>query len=153
HTFRIATGRGIEVYRRVQAPREAEREAAAAYDVSRRLTSGIEGLDPLFGGGFWPGAPPPGFGGSGVGKGGVAVPDLAGGARRGKRGLMVTLDEPAAQVIRNASTIGIDLQSLMDQGLIHLWYDSPQEMEIDRHFARLEELVLTHRPERTVIDS
>jgi circadian clock protein KaiC len=153
HTFRITNDRGIEVYRRVQAPREPGRERAAAYDVSRRLASGIEGLDQLLGGGFWPGATTLVCGVSGVGKSVMALQYLAEGARRGDRGLMVTLDEPPAQVIRNASTIGIDLQSFIDQGLIELWYDSPQEMEIDRHFARLEELVQTHRPKRSVIDS
>jgi circadian clock protein KaiC len=83
----------------------------------------------------------------------MALQYLAEGARRGERGLMVTLDEPAAQVIRNASTIGIDLQSFIDRGLIQLWYDPPQEMEVDRHFAQLEEMVQTRKPQRAVIDS
>jgi KaiC/GvpD/RAD55 family RecA-like ATPase len=76
------------VFRRVQAPRGGEREQAAAYDVSRRLTTGISGLDPLLGG-----------------------------------------------------------------GIIELWYDAPQEMEIDRHFAHLEHLIETVKPQRAVIDS
>jgi circadian clock protein KaiC len=153
HTFRIENGRGIHVYRRVQAPRGSQREGAAAYDVSRRITSGISGLDPLLGGGIWPGATLLVVGISGVGKSVMGLQYIAEGARRGERCLMVTLDEPPTQVIRNAGQIGIDLQSYIDQNLVQVWYDSPQEMEIDRHFGILEQKVQTFRPQRVVIDS
>jgi len=153
HTFRIVNGHGLEVYRRVQAPRGPEREGAAAYDISRRLTSGVPGLDELLGGGMWPGATILVVGVSGAGKSVMSLQYIAEGVRQGQRGLMVTLDEPAAQVLRNASAIGIDLQSYIDQGAVQLWYDPPQEMEVDRHFARLEETISTFRPERVVIDS
>jgi circadian clock protein KaiC len=66
---------------------------------------------------------------------------------------MITLDEPPGQVLRNAQSIGIDLQSFIDQGLVHLWYEPPQEMEIDRHFAQIEAIVETFKPRRAVIDS
>ena len=153
HTFRIENGRGIQVYRRVQARRSSTRDSAAAYDVSRRIPSGISGLDPLLGGGMWPGATVLVVGISGVGKSVMGLQYIVEGARRGERCLMVTLDEPTAQVVRNAGTIGIDLQQHIDRGLIRLWYDTSQEMEIDRHFAHLEELVETFRPQRVVIDS
>jgi len=153
HTFRIENGRGIRVYRRVQAPHAAEREHAAAYDTSRRLPTGTPGLDPLLGGGAWPGATILVCGISGVGKSVMGLQYLAEGARRGERSLMVTLDEPTAQVIRNGRTIGIDLQEQIDRGLIRIWYDSPQEMEIDRHFAQVEELVQSFKPQRVLIDS
>ena len=153
HTFRMQDDRGLQIYRRVQAPRSVQREEAAAYDVSRRITSGVPGLDPLLGGGIWPGATILVCGISGVGKSIMGLQYITEGARRGERALMVTLDEPTAQVIRNANTIGIDLRQHIDRGLIRVWYDSPQEMEIDRHFAHLEDLVQTFRPQRVVIDS
>ena len=37
--------------------------------------------------------------------------------------------------------------------MLRIWYDSPQELEIDRHFARLEELIRTFQPRRVLIDS
>src|SRR5262249_58136711 len=92
HTFRIVNGRGLEVYRRVQAPRGPEREAAAAYDMTRRLTTGIPGLDVLLGGGMWPGATILVVGVSGVGKSVMSLQYLAEGARRGEGARMVTLD-------------------------------------------------------------
>src|SRR5256714_2856193 len=41
HSFRIVDGKGIEVYRRVQAPRKESRERAAAFDPSTRVSTGV----------------------------------------------------------------------------------------------------------------
>jgi circadian clock protein KaiC len=78
---------------------------------------------------------------------------IAEGARRGERSLMVTLDEPMAHVIRNAATIGIDLPAEIERGMMRLWSESPQEMEIDEHFAQLEGIVDAFQPQRVLIDS
>jgi len=66
---------------------------------------------------------------------------------------MLTLDEPRAQVLRNAASIGIDLKPAIDKDLVRLVYDRPQEIEIDRHFLQLEKIVKEFRPRRAVIDS
>jgi circadian clock protein KaiC len=66
---------------------------------------------------------------------------------------MVTLDEPRDQMVRNAATIGIDLQREIDRGMIEIWYQSPQEMEVDRHFAELERRVERLDPRRVLVDS
>jgi circadian clock protein KaiC len=66
---------------------------------------------------------------------------------------MVTLDETQARMIRNAAAIGIDLRGEIDRGRVDVWYASPQEMEIDRHFAELERRVARLAPQRVVIDS
>src|SRR5262249_80404 len=83
----------------------------------------------------------------------MALQFIAEGARRGERSLMITLDEPPAQVLRNAKSIGIDLQSFIDKRLVRLWYEPPQEFEIDRHFAQIEAIVEDFTPKRAVIDS
>ncbi|HET9489822.1 MAG TPA: hypothetical protein VFR64_08725 [Methylomirabilota bacterium] len=36
---------------------------------------------------------------------------------------------------------------------MHLWYEPPQEIEIDRHFAQIETIVENFKPKRAVIDS
>ena len=153
HSFGIFDGKGLEVYRRVQMPRGAEREHAAAYDPSTRVTTGTPGLDELVNGGYFVGSTTLVVGISGVGKSVMALQYLAEGARRGERGLMVTLDEPPAQVVRNANSIGIDLQPMIDAERVRLWFEPPQEIEIDRHFTQIEEIIRTFRPRRAVIDS
>ena len=153
HSFRIINGQGLEVYRRVQAPRSLQRERGAAFDPTSRVATGIPGLDELVNGGYFVASTTLVVGISGAGKSVMALQFIAEGARRGERSLMITLDEPPAQVLRNAHSIGIDLQSAIDKGLVHLWYEPPQEFEIDRHFAQIEAIVEGFRPQRAVIDS
>ena len=153
HSFRIVDGRGMEVYRRVQAPRKSSRDEAAAFDMTTRITTGIPGLDPLVNGGYFLGSTTVVAGISGVGKSVMGLQFLAEGARRGERSLMLTLDEQVPQVIRNAKSIGIDLQQLIASGLVRVQYDTPQEIEIDRHFHDIEQLVGEFRPRRVLFDS
>jgi circadian clock protein KaiC len=153
HSFRVVNGHGLEVYRRAQAPHDRGRVQAGTTEVAARVSTGVNGLDQLLNGGYFVGSTTLVTGISGVGKTVMGLQFLAEGARRGERGLMVTLDEPAAQMIRNAATIGIDLQREIERGLIDVWYQSPQEMEVDRHFAELERRLDRLDPRRVVIDS
>jgi circadian clock protein KaiC len=153
HSFRIVDGFGIQVYRRVQAPRRASRDRAAAYDTTTRVPTGIPGLDDIVNGGYFLGSTTVVAGISGVGKSVMACQFIAEGARRGERSLMLSLDEQVPQVLRNAMTIGIDLQPAIDQGIVRLQYDAPQEIEVDRHFHDIERIVEEFRPKRVVLDS
>ena len=120
HSFRIVDGHGLVVYRRVQAPRRSSREHAAAFDPTTRVSTGTPGLDDVVNGGYFLGSTTVVSGISGVGKSVMGLQYLAEGARRGERSLMLTLDEQVAQVIRNANSIGIDLQAHIDSGLVRL---------------------------------
>jgi len=153
HSFCIVTGRGIEVYRRVQSPRAASRDRAAAFDPSSRVTTGVPGLDEVVNGGYFLGSTTVVAGISGVGKSVMALQYMAEGARLGEPSLMLTLDEQVPQVLRNAKSIGIDLQTHIDRGVVQLYYDPPQEIEVDRHFHNIEQIVKEFRPRRAVLDS
>jgi circadian clock protein KaiC len=62
---------------------------------------------------------------SGVGKTVLGTQLLAEGAtRQGKRGLLISLDEHPAQIIRNSETIGMGLKTQIDSGMIHLLFES-----------------------------
>ena len=153
HSFRIIDGKGIQVYRRVQAPRKASRDQAAAFDPETRLPSGIPGLDDLLNGGYFVGSTTVVAGISGVGKSVMGLQFIAEGARRGERSLMLSLDEQVPQILRNAASVGIDLKASIDSGLVILEYEPPQEIEVDVHFHHIEELVKDFKPKRVVIDS
>ena len=153
HSFRIADGRGLECYRRVQAPRTASRDHAAATDSMGRIATGVPGLDDLLSGGYLVGSTTLTVGITGTGKSLMGLHFIAEGARRGERSLMLSLDEPVAQVLRNARGVGLDLQPAIDQGVTRILYDAPQEIEVDRHFFEIEEIVRELRPRRAVIDS
>ena len=153
HTFHIVDGHGLEVYRRVQAPRRAGRDQAAAFDATTRITTGTPGLDPLVNGGYFLASTTVVAGISGVGKSVMGLQFMIEGARRGERSLMFSLDEQVPQIIRNANSIGIDLQKAIDDGLIKVQYDTPQEIEIDRHFHQVEQVVQDFKPKRVLFDS
>ena len=153
HTFRIVEGRGLEVYRRVQAPRDSQRKEAASYDPTTRVTTGVPGLDPIVNGGYFLGSTTLMVGVSGVGKSVMGLQYLAEGARRGERGLMLSLDEAPAQIRRNAKVIGIDVDREIARGMIRLQYDAPQEIEVDRHFYQIERIMEEFKPHRVVVDS
>ena len=153
HTFKIVDGRGMEVYRRVQAPRRPSRDEAAAFDLTTRITTGVPGLDALVNGGYLLGSTTVISGISGVGKSVMGLQYVAEGARCGQRSLMLSLDEQVPQIIRNANSIGIDLQQLIDSGIVRVQYDTPQEIEIDHHFHGIEQLVQEFKPTRVLFDS
>src|SRR3990170_4467319 len=153
HSFRIVSGRGIEVYRRVQAPRRPSRERAAAFDPTTRITTGVPGLDALVNGGYFLGSTTVMAGISGVGKTVMGLQYIAEGARRGERSLLLSLDEQVPQLLRNAASIGLDLQKEIDRGIVRMYYDSPQEIDIDYHFHKIELIVEEFKPKRVLIDS
>ena len=153
HSFRIVNGRGIEVYRRVQAPRAGGRESASAFDPTTRVTTGVPGLDALVNGGYFLGSTTVVAGISGVGKSVMALHFMAEGARLGERSLMLSLDEQVPQILRNGVSVGIDLQPAIDGGIVRLHYDAPQEIDIDEHFHNIEKMVEEFKPRRVVIDS
>src|SRR5256884_5005459 len=107
----------------------------------------------MMNGGYFLGSTTLVVGNPGDGNGVMALQYLREGARLGERSIMLPLDEPRAQVLRNAASIGIDLRPAIDKGLVRLVYDRPQEIEIDRHFLQLEKIVKEFQPRRAVIDS
>ena len=77
---------------------------------------------------------------------------LEGAVKQGTRGMLVSLDEHPAQILRNAATLGMDLKEQIDKGMLHFLYDSPQELEIDVHYNRIIRTIEEHKIERLLID-
>jgi circadian clock protein KaiC len=150
HTLKISGGKGLQVFRRVQAP--LQRPIEQPTSIAKRSMIGVSALDDLIGGGLFDGSTTMVVGISGAGKTVLATQLLLEGARGGKRGLLISLDEHPSQIIRNAGTLGLDLKTQMDAGMIHIFYESPQELEVDAHFARIIETVEKYDIQRLVID-
>jgi circadian clock protein KaiC len=150
HTLRITAGKGLEVFRRVQAPPVEQEKQPTSSD--RQSVIGSGPLDELFGGGVFDGSVTIVVGVSGVGKTVLGTQLLLEGANNQKRGLMVSLDEHPEQVMRNAETLGLSLREHLDSGLIQFFYDCPRELELDVHFARITQIIEEHHIERLIID-
>ncbi|MGI8746330.1 MAG: ATPase domain-containing protein [Bryobacteraceae bacterium] len=151
HTLKISGNQGLQVFRRVQAP--IRMLAAQPTSTAKRSVTGVEALDTLIGGGLFDGSTTMVVGVSGVGKTVLGTHLLWEGAtRQGTRGLLISLDEHPAQIIRNAATLGLDLQTLIDSGQLHILFESPQELDIDTHFAKITDMVEKYDIQRMVID-
>lgn len=151
HTLRITSGTGLEVFRRVQArPRF---DLAQPTSTAKRSVIGVAPLDTLIGGGIFDGSTTMVVGISGAGKTVLSVQLLLEGAQtQAKRGLLVSLDEHPAQILRNAETLGLNLRAHVDAGTVQVLYESPQELDLDAHFARLIQTIEAGQIERVVID-
>jgi circadian clock protein KaiC len=151
HTLRITGGTGLEVFRRVQArPRS---DIAQPTSTARRSVIGVEPLDTLIGGGIFDGSTTMVVGVSGSGKTVLSVQLLLEGVQKqSKSGLLVSLDEHPAQILRNAETLGLNLREYVDAGTVRVLYESPQELDIDGHFDRVIRTIEESNIERLVID-
>lgn len=150
HTMRIEPGVGIHVYRRAQSrPLVAEEQPTS----SKRISTGAEAIDRIMGGGVYEGSITMVCGISGTGKTVLGVQFLAAAIAAGKRALLVTLDEHPRQLMRNAASLGFDLERLLADGSLHMLYESPLELELDVHFDKVAKLVETHQIDCIVLDS
>ena len=118
-----------------------------------RSVIGVDAIDTLIGGGIFDGSTTMVVGVSGVGKTVLGTQILREGSLRQKtRGLLISLDEHPAQIIRNAQTLGLNLGEQVTDGTIRIMFESPQELDIDAHYARIIQLIEEHDVQRMVID-
>jgi circadian clock protein KaiC len=72
--------------------------------------------------------------------------------RQKTRGLLISLDEHPAQIIWNAQTIGLNLEEQVADGSIRILFESPQELDVDAHYARIIRLVEERDIQRMLLD-
>jgi len=129
----------------------------------RRVATGVEGLDDIIDGGF-----PQGHlylleGETGTGKTTIGLQFLLEGARRGERGLFITLSSSRQDIEEVAHSHGWSLASLAVCELLPSLaklqpeeQDSifhPAEMELEDQSQAVRDVVVQHQPQRVVIDS
>ena len=150
HAMRIEAGAGIQVYRRAQSrPVEFEDQPTS----TKRLSIGLPELDAIMDGGPYEGSITLVAGISGTGKTVLGVQFLSSAVKAGRKALLVSLDEHPQQMLRNAATLGFDLQEMLDAGQLFIHYESPLELELDVHFDRVAAIVERHRIDCIVFDS
>ena len=151
HTMQITDRQGLQIFRRVQAPsRVGSKQPTSS---TMRSVIGVEAVDTLIGGGIFDGSTTMVVGISGVGKTVLGTQILREGALKQKtRGLLISLDEHPAQIIRNAQTLGLNLEEQVADGTIQIMFESPQELDVDAHYTRIIKLIEEHDIQRMVID-
>ena len=105
------------------------------------------------GGGIYEGSVTLVSGISGTGKTVLSVQFLTDAIKAGHKALLVSLDEHPRQLIRNAKSLGFDLQGLIDSGDLFIQYESPLELDLDVHFDHIVKLVEEQKIDCVVFDS
>jgi circadian clock protein KaiC len=54
--------------------------------------------------------------------------------------------------VRNAQTLGLNLEEQIADGTIKILFESPQELDVDSHYARIIQVIEEHDIQRMVID-
>ena len=144
HAYRLSSG-GLHVFPRLADPVDA---STAAVDIER-LSTGIDGLDRMLGGGIYRGATTLVVGPSGAGKTMLAVEFLQAGASHGLRGVFASLQENASQLARVLDTAGDGGIS----GLVEVHRQSPVDIYIDEWVYDVLERVEATGAQLLVIDS
>ena len=150
HTMRIEPGTGVHVYRRAQSRPLGSVDQPTSEE---RLSTGSAAIDTMMEGGLYKGSVTLVGGISGTGKTVLSVQFLTNAIKEGHKTLLVSLDEHPAQLMRNARSLGVDLQGLVDAGDMFIYYESPLELELDVHFDRIVKLVEEKGIDCVVFDS
>ena len=150
HTMRIEPDVGVHVYRRAQSRPVSSLDQPTS---STRLSTGSNALDEMMDGGLYQGSVTMVSGISGTGKTVLGVQFLTASVQAGHKALLVTLDEHPRQLMRNAGSLGFDLEGMVARRDIFLHYESPLELELDVHFERVIKLVEAEGIDCVVFDS
>lgn len=122
HDLAIQSG-GLRVFPRLVAA-ESRREAR----VEPVFSSGIEELDDLLGGGLDRGTSTLFVGQTGTGKSTLALACVVAAARRGEKTTMYLFDERVPTLFARMSSLGMDLEAHVEDGLVDLRQIDPAEL-------------------------
>lgn len=120
---------------------------------SERVTTGVAELDRMCGGGLYRDAVAFLSGPTGIGKTMLATHFVAGGVAAGERSLLFSFEEDREQLLRNATSWGIDLLDLEATGRLKIVCELPQHASLEGHFLTIKRTIDAFRPSRLAIDA
>jgi circadian clock protein KaiC len=120
---------------------------------SDRLPTGVPRLDAMLGGeGFFRGSCILISGTAGSGKTSICSTFAQAVGQRQGRCLYISFEESAQQIIRNMCSIGLDLESLVQKGLLKHYCLRPTVYDLEMHLVKIHQLVNEYNPEAVVVD-
>lgn len=118
-----------------------------------RISTGIEALDGMLGGGIYRGSTLLVTGTAGTGKTTIVAHLVAAACGRGERALLISFEESPDQLVRNLLSVGIDLQPWLDAGLLRIWAERASSQGLEEHLGRLERLLERFVPSLVALDA
>jgi len=150
HSMTIGHG-GITIYPRhgLDDPLDGP---PPALDPSRRLPTGVHGLDELLGGGLLERSVTLVSGSAGIGKSTLGLQFILEGAKRKEPGLYVALEEGPDQILASADALGLSLKG-HSKRLLDLVYLSRQSFRASQFLTILNDKIRSQNTRRLVLDS
>ncbi len=146
HDFVIRTG-GVAVFPRLRA---IEHKTSFKRDT---LSSGIERLDGLLGGGVDRGSSTLLIGPAGTGKSIFGFQFIDAAIKRGEKAAVFVFDEELGLLFNRMKEMGIDLEKLREDGLLHIEQLDAAELSPGEFAQRVRERVATYDAKTVLIDS
>ena len=146
HDFTIKTG-GIQVYPRLRA---IEHVTEFARDV---LPSGNREFDSLLGGGVGRGSSTLLIGPAGTGKSTFALEFVKAAVARGEKAAVFIFDEELGLLFARFKVMGLDLEAIRDQGLLHIEQVDAAELSPGEFAQRVIDRVRETSAKTIIIDS
>lgn len=147
HTFRITNG-GIQIF-----PRIPDQQGQRPPQSTRRLATGVPGLDEMMGGGIPVGDAVMLAGPAGSGKTTFATQFIAEGLRQGEAAVIVVFEEYPEEYVARAESRDQNLEEMIKSGKLNLIYLRPLDLSVDEALAEILEAVEQIGAARVVIDS
>ena len=147
HTFRI-TDNGLQVF-----PRIPEQTRKRALQKRERLSTGVEGLDEMIGGGVVAGDAVMLTGPAGSGKSTIATQFMVAGLAKGETGVIAVFEEYPEEYLARANARNSDVGKMLKNGALELIYLRPLDLSVDEALAAILEAVERLKAKRVVIDS
>jgi len=148
HTIRISD-RGVQAFPRMLKPIEE-----AQLEITPELIStGVEGLDEMLGGGTLRGNGILVAGPVGSGKSTMAVQFIAEGVARGEPGVVVIFEETAPKYLDQAKVLGFDLGDMIRRGMVEVVYVRPLDLSMDETLYAIQAAVDKINARRVILDS
>lgn len=120
---------------------------------SETVPTGINGLDQMLSrGGYFRGSSVLVSGLAGTGKTTFASSFVNACCERGERCLFFSFEESQSQLVRNLSSVGIDLRGFIDSGLLRIESARPSLYGLEVHLARMYREIIEFEPQAVVID-
>jgi circadian clock protein KaiC len=119
---------------------------------SERVSTGVERLDSMLGGGYYRGSSVLVTGAPGTAKTTLGAAFANASCGRGERILYVSFDEPASQIVRNMRSVGIDLEPHVAAGLLHMYSVRTEVRSAEEHLVVLGRMISEFEPAGIIVD-
>jgi circadian clock protein KaiC len=118
-----------------------------------RVSSGVETIDEMCGGGFFKDSIILATGATGTGKTLLVSKFIENGCKAGERAILFAYEESRAQLSRNAYSWGIDFEELEREGLLKIICAYPESAGLEDHLQIIKSEIAHFKPSRIAIDS